>query len=156
MIQRIQTLYMLAVCVLVSVVMLLPMARFTMSDTDMALMSYGLRIGGEAVTVTWWAGCSAALLAISALLPLVTVFLYKKRLVQIRLLGAECALLVGALLFESYYVFSSYNNLASSAVYGSSKTHTLLLLVPALVLCVMAMRAVGRDEALVRSLDRIR
>lgn len=156
MIQRIQTLYMLAVCALVSVVMLVPMARFTMSDTDMALMSYGLRIGGGAVAVSWWAGCSAALLSISALLPLVTVFLYKKRLVQIRLLGAECAMIAGTLLFEVYYVYSSYNSLVSSAVYGSSKTYTLLLLVPALVLCVMAMRAVGRDEALVRSLDRIR
>lgn len=35
-------------------------------------------------------------------------------------------------------------------------TYTLLLVIVAFAFTIMALRAVGRDEALVRSLDRIR
>ena len=97
MIQRIQTLYMLAVAALVCVVIFVPMARFSSPDGDFEIMSYGMRTftaddGGPTaeVAASWWSVCSVVLLAVSALLPLVTVFLYKKRLVQIRLLAAEC------------------------------------------------------------------
>ena len=162
MIQRIQTLYMLAVSVLVSVVVFVPMARFVSPDGDFEIMSYGMRTfaadsDGPAsqVAVSWWSVCSTVLLAVSALLPLVTVFLYKKRLVQIRLLAAESVLLFCSLFFTAYYLWSSFRELAPL---GSDNylTYTLLLLIVAFAFTIMALRAVGRDEALVRSLDRIR
>ena len=162
MIQRIQTLYMLAVTALVCVVLLVPMARFGSPDGDFSIMSYGLRsldasAGSQTAStvVSWWSVCTGVLLAVCALLPLVTVFLYKHRLLQIRLLAAECVLVVCALFFAAYYLWSSFQKIAQEAS-DYYITYTLLLLIAAFVLCVLAVRAVGRDEALVRSLDRIR
>lgn len=162
MIQRIQTLYMLAVAALVCVVIFVPMARFSSPEGDFEIMSYGMRTfaaddsGPTAeVAVSWWSVCSVVLLAVSALLPFVTVFLYKKRLLQIRLLAAECVLLFCSLFFAAYYLWTSFRELSSLSS-DNYLTYTLLLVIAAFAFSVMALRAVGRDEALVRSLDRIR
>ena len=162
MIQRIQTLYMLAVTALMCVVIFVPMARFTSPDGDFAIMSYGMRtfaaddFGPSSQTaVSWWSVCSVTLLGVCSLLPFVTVFLYKKRLVQIRLLAAESVLLFCTLFFTAYYLWTSFMELSLLST-DNYLTYTLLLVIVAFAFTIMALRAVGRDEALVRSLDRIR
>ncbi len=163
MIQRIQTVYMLAVAALMAVAALVPMAHFASPDADFVIMSYGMRsvaanvdaASSVHVTVSWWSVCTAVLLSVAALLPLVAVFMYKKRLVQIRLLAAESVLLFCSLFFGAYYLFVSFRALAPMST-DNYLTYSLLLIFPAFALTVMALRAVGRDEALVRSLDRIR
>lgn len=84
------------------------------------------------------------MLAVAALISVVTVFLFKNRKRQ-----ALCTLPVMALLVAWYVVL---------AVYFSWKTLTWADAMPmvALLLVVLARKGIMDDEKLVRSLDRIR
>ena len=83
MIQRIQTLYLLVVALLTGATLLLPLAWFGSGAETFTLHAFALKDGaGEAVHSTPYMG---ALLAAATLLPLATIFLFKRRMLQLRL-----------------------------------------------------------------------
>jgi hypothetical protein len=86
------------------------------------------------------------MLGVTALVPLVTIFLYRNRRRQISLLVAEMVLLAGSAGFAVYYAWIAY---MVAAVAPS-------LVIVAMLTNWLAMRGVIRDEILVRSADRIR
>ncbi|MBQ5854803.1 MAG: DUF4293 family protein, partial [Alistipes sp.] len=93
------------------------------------------------------------------LLPLVTIFLYKNRTLQIRLCGVECVLLVGVALLIGAFVYSISNNIfADFDITWSNVVLRFPIIMPiaSVILTPIAMKAILRDELLVRSLDRIR
>ena len=144
MLQRIQTLYLLIVTALMTTLCFTPMATY-MADG----------IEGEFVAFDfWWIG---VLFALCALLAFVVVWLFKKRMLQVRLLCAEIVLLVGAQIFSLWYSIGFTNNVEAMGEIAmtSIKTATFFPLV-CLVLVWMAIRGIFKDERLVRSLDRIR
>ena len=96
-------------------------------------------------------------LAVTTLLPLVTIFLYNKRLVQIRLCVSEIVLLVGSAIFISLYCYRLYEVL-SGVMSGMifSVSFAAIMPVVSIIFVVLAIRGIAKDEALVRSLDRIR
>ncbi|MFW9596887.1 MAG: DUF4293 domain-containing protein [Paludibacter sp.] len=156
MLQRIQTLYLLLVVVLTSITLFTVQAGF-ISNTNVATqyilnfkgVSQVLPNGLSLVQNTW------ALTAISALIPavaLVTIFLFKKRFLQIRLSIVNIVLLGGyyALLF--IYLWQAGVQLDAK---WYLKIVTAFPLV-SIVLTFMSLRAIGRDEALIKSLNRIR
>lgn len=156
MLQRIQTLYLLLVVVLTSITLFTVQAGF-ISNTNVATqyilnfkgVSQVLPNGLSVVQNTW------ALTAISALIPavaLVTIFLFKKRFLQIRLSIVNIVLLGGyyALLF--IYLWQAGVQLDAK---WYLKIVTAFPLV-SIVLTFMSLRAIGRDEALIKSLNRIR
>ena len=156
MLQRIQTLYLLLVVVLTSITLFTVQAGF-ISNTNVATqyilnfkgVSQVLPNGLSVVQNTW------ALTALSALIPavaLVTIFLFKKRFLQIRLSIVNIVLLGGyyALLF--IYLWQAGVQLDAK---WYLKIVTAFPLV-SIVLTFMSLRAIGRDEALIKSLNRIR
>lgn len=144
MLQRVQTLYLLAVVALMSVLCLTPMVSYVAEGHEGALMAFDF----------WWLG---ALFALAAALPFVVIWLFKNRMLQMRLLCAEMVLLVGAQIFSLWYAIGIENQLEElgEGVMASIKTPTIFPLV-CLILVWLAIRAILKDERLVRSLDRIR
>jgi len=133
MIQRIQTIYLLLIACLMSVVVFVPVAE-TLSEI------------GE------W--CLLGVSTIVAVLSCVTVFLYKNRKKQIRF----CRLITG-LLFLFYLILFLSNlsfplNLSFLQDYGFRYTVCFPLI--ALLFGFLAIKGIKKDEKLVRSADRLR
>ena len=153
MIQRIQTLYLLAIAALMGITLFAPIAKFTVGDTDFILSAFSLAGGGESQSTIWM----GIILAIAAVLPFVTIFLFKKRQLQIRLCAAEFVLLLGAIAYIAIYYWLTVAN----AFDGLDIGHRQLgwgapMPLVSMLFCYLAIRAIFKDEMLVRSLDRIR
>ena len=98
----------------------------------------------------------AALIAIAALLPIVTIFLYKKRPVQVRLCFAEMILLAGVQIVVCVELWRTMHSMTGFEPHAFTMSVAAALPVVAFVLVWLAMKGIARDEAKVRSLDRIR
>jgi hypothetical protein len=165
MIQRKQTLYMLVAVVCMTIFTFAKMFTFNAADSSMTLYTYGYSIqemGAEPVNqlLNLRAVCMVLLAAISTLLMLVNIFLFKKRELQLSLLMSQYALLVGIIGYGVYYVWSFSSIYAESIADGSALTNvpgwSLCLPVVTLVMNFLAVRGVASDIALLRSVDRIR
>ncbi len=155
MIQRIQSLFLLASVILLSILMYNPFASFIV-EPQMAKYTLGVFglsvIDGstvEKVQSIWFLlGFIIAVLLIS----FVTIFLYHRRLLQIRLCVLTIVMLVGLQGVMYYVVYAYGENL------NSKPSYNLVFIFPliAAILNFLALRAIARDEALIRSLDRLR
>ena len=155
MIQRIQTVYLLLAAALMSLTLFLPLATIWQGDH-------------EVVVKTWFAdgtvGFKAPLplylgiiLSVATALPFVTIFLYKKRMTQIRLCVSEIVLLLGSVAFIALYCYRMCDVLAElMQELNFTLGFAALMPVVAIIPMVLAIRGIAKDEALVRSLDRIR
>ena len=154
MIQRIQTLYLLIIAALMAVTLFSGLAWFAGDAGEFGLYAFGLKTAeGELVQSTVYMG---VLLALACALPLVTIFLFKRRLVQIRLCAVELVLLVGAGAMMGIYFYLCNRYFAESEFYSHTLKISLVFPLVCLVFDLLALRAIFRDEKLVRSLDRIR
>lgn len=148
MIQRIQTVYMLLAALLCGLMFLFPLMWFVSGAEQITLGTCFLTQGEEAVgdTPLYF----TLLVGASALLPFVTIFLYKRRLLQIRLCAVEAVLLFGVLAMEALLYWGP-QELQRGGLMPAS-----FIPVAALFLTWLAARATFKDEMLVRSLSRIR
>lgn len=154
MIQRIQTLWLFFVAALCALSIVLPLAHFAAGADTYALGAYGLKNAeGDTVVRTIY---MAALLDLACLLPLVTIFLYNRRMLQFRLCVAEIVLLAGAQAIMLIYCFLSNRMFAEMEFHAMSLHVTTFLPVAGILFCWLAARGIMRDEIMVRSLDRIR
>ncbi len=156
MIQRIQTLYLLGVVVIMVLTLCLPLAYFIGGESQFDLYAFGLREaveGGEVYKSTIF---MAIVMILAAALPLVTIFLFKNRLAQIRYCIVEFVLLVGSLIMEGVYYYLFYRSFADFEFHAQGMRVVMFLPLAAILLNYLALRAISHDEVLVRSLDRIR
>lgn len=168
MIQRIQSLWMALTAAFMCLVFFMPVVYFSMGGAEFRLMAYGIKgmtgqmlvMGGEALESTLITStlsiCVAILIGVSALVPLVTLFLYKNRMLQVRLISAEFILLIGSIGLLAYYIYVTYRDVVSVMSSNFYFSFWPLLLVLAILTNWFALRGVMRDELLVRSVDRIR
>ncbi len=154
---------------LVCTVLFTPAVSFSMGGVDFRLMSYGIK-GGQGGEVLVLGGaesaggaitsalsiCTVVVLGLAALVPLLTIFLYRNRQLQARLLGAEFALLVGGAGLLGWSVWSTYRNVVAAMSENFFFSFFPLLLVVAMLANWFAIRGVLRDEIMVRAADRIR
>lgn len=153
MIQRIQTLYLLIVTALMAVTLFAPIATFSSADAVYTLGAFSLAGDGESQSTLWM----GIVLVIAMVLPLVTIFLFKRRQLQVRLCGAEMVVLLGAVAFIAiYYWLAASNALSDIAIEHKQLGWAAPMPLVSLVLTYLAGRAIFKDELLVRSLDRIR
>ncbi len=154
MIQRIQTIYLLIATILVSITIFTPYAYFLAEGGTYDLCVFSLQSqDGVAIQSTIYAGI---LLVLSAVLPFVTIFLYNRRLLQIRLCVVEIILLVGSAVIMSLYYFLSNRVFAEFDYSSQGFKIGFVLPIIAIVFVYLALRAIFKDEVLVRSQDRIR
>ena len=154
MIQRIQTVYLLAIVVLMIATLFLPLtilqAGDSMGSFDASGISTMLTDQPELLYPTW---SLFALTAAIAIISLVTIFLYRKRILQIRLCIFNAILMLGFYGLYAFYVWNVSKDLGDVSITGK-----IALTFPfiSLILDYLAIRNIGADEALVRSLDRLR
>jgi len=138
MIQRIQTVYWLAAVILLGVFIPLPLFEFTESGNQVTIHSTDVNfiyrpIIGQIVFI------------------LIIIFLFKRRLLQIAL-GYVVLVNLIAICFG---VFVKYMGLTESHPELKIQPWVFTLLIP-IGLHVLAIRAVKKDEALIKSMDRLR
>ena len=113
MIQRIQTVYLLTVTGLLITAMCLPMGYFTDTMGEHPFKALGMDVNG-AFQSTWGL---FGILMLSTIVAFATIFLYKNRMLQIRMSIFNSLLLVG------YYILISddYLNLSAALTITSSR-----------------------------------
>lgn len=149
MIQRIQTVYLLVVAILAVVMISLPVGSFVTPDYHMSELTNLALVSEEGVSdYAPWA--LFALQTVSAILALVTIFLYKKRMLQIRLTLFNMLVLVGYYVTLVIFVL----NLKGDTSFVPSWTVCLPLI--SIILSWLAIRAIGKDEMLVKAYERLR
>ena len=152
MIQRIQTLYLLLATAMMSLTLFLPLATIVYGANELVLKAFAITgAEGVAQSLPTYLG---ALLVATTLLLLVIIFMYKKRMAQIRLCVAAIVLLLGSAAFIGLYSYRLCDILEGDLIFTLG--FASLMPVVAIIPVVLAIRGIARDEALVRSLDRIR
>ena len=152
MIQRIQTLYLLAVAALMAAAVFTPLAYFAAGVEEYKLFAFALKSATSEYSTIYM----GVIVALAAIVPLVNIFLYKNRLLQIRLCAVELVLLVGSAVFMALYYFLS-NRMFSQLEFSAHGMHIAIIFpIIAIILDYLALRAIFKDEMLVKSLDRIR
>lgn len=149
MIQRIQTVYLLISALLTGSMFFLPLAALANDEASYELLYKGVASGNELITPTL---ALAILVTLTTLISLVTIFLYKKRVLQMRLCGLNMGLLVGTTGMIYFLGTQVAKELAAEISYNLP----VVFPVAALILTFLAIRSIGKDEALIKSMDRIR
>lgn len=150
MIQRIQTLYLLAVVALGIALIWLPVVQLVTPEDAAELQVYELSaLGGAPIQGVW--GLLVATILIP-LLALIDIFLYRKRILQARLNIFTVMLCLGYYGVLAIYIWLAKMSLGVEWHILPYASFPLVCL----ILTLMATRRILKDEALVRAADRIR
>ena len=150
MIQRIQTLYLLAVVALGIALIWLPVIQFVTPEEATELQIWELSaLGGAPLQGLWGLLLTTILIPVLAL---VDIFLYNKRLLQARLNIFTVLLCLGYYGVLAIYIWLAKVSLGLDWHILPSACIPLVCM----VLTLMATRRILKDEALVRAADRIR
>ena len=150
MIQRKQTLYLLLVVVLGTLLCFFPPVEFLLPEST------------EYISLTAFDKWPLAVMSIAIpLLALVVLFLFQRRLLQARLNIMNVVLCLGYYALVALYaafVVKGYEAIHGMTLADADWYITLWAAVPAvnIVLTMMATRRILKDEALVRAADRLR
>ena len=161
MIQRKQTIYMLASVIAVLMLFLYPLAVFETPEAIFELNAFGLSSVTPEVPLDVMQWALLIVLLIMLILPLVAIFMYKKLKLQLRMLIYSAVL---DLLFYGLFYFFELNACEDLILplLSEHKLSTSGMLLPAImpalsVFCnIMAIRGVCYDRALLASADRLR
>ncbi len=150
MIQRIQTLYLLAVVALGIALIWLPVVQLVTPEDAAELQVYELSaLGGAPIQGVWGLLVTTILIP---LLALIDIFLYRKRILQARLNIFTVMLCLGYYGVLAIYIWQA--KLALGVDWHILPWASFPLV--CFVLTLMATRRILKDEALVRAADRIR
>jgi hypothetical protein len=152
MIQRIQSLYLLAIAALMAAAIFTPLAYFVAGAEEYLLYAFALKGGADSYSTIYM----GVVMALAAIIPFVAIFLFKNRKLQIRLCAVELVLLLGSIVFMAIYYYLSNRMFAQLEFHAQGFRIAIIFPLIAIILDYLAMRAIFHDEMLVRSLDRIR
>ncbi len=147
MIQRIQTVYIFISALLIVSLMKLTFAELSVNNELYTFVAKGIYNGEELI----FNGIAIfVFIPVIALLHFLVIFLYKKRILQIRILVFSIVLLLGLFGLFFYFSYAGFD--------GAKIAFKIPVVFPivAAILDFLAIRAIGKDEALIRSLNRIR
>lgn len=149
MIQRIQSVYLLAVTILMVVCMCSPVGSIIANTQEISEFGH-LCITFPDGTKDYASWALFAILLVVAILSFGTIFLFKKRMLQIRLTIFSSVMLIGYYLTLIAMIFMLADDTSFSASWA------ICLPFVAIVLNWLAIRGIGADEALVKAYDRLR
>ncbi len=164
MLQRVQSIYLLVTFILTLLLLILPMG-YILQDGMLevfkvnAVGAYALvsdpsqsSVSSQMVETAW---TLFILVCIILGLTIYDIFMFRKRMLQIRIAVFNMLLQLGIYaLFAFYYFFLMPNQGIISGVFQPS--WTILIPILNVILTYLAIRKIGADEALIRSLDRLR
>lgn len=147
MIQRIQSVYLLTSAILIGLLFLLPFAEIAKDGAIYLFNFKGVLLDGAVKTNGL---VIPVLLVMGIVLNVLAIFSYSNRGKQVKLVWGVILMLVILLVAFVYFTYLAY----SGAQIGFKLGAVLPLI--AIVLDYLAIRAINKDEALIRSIDRIR
>jgi hypothetical protein len=150
MLQRIQTVYLLLASICMVVSLLTNLAVFTFGGEIVNFQAMGFYMNEEIIFSTWGLFIIGN---IAAVLSVLIVFLYKKRMLQIRLASFNLFMILGYYGLIAFYILK--RNPEANSVFENVSIGMITPFI-AIVLIYLAIRKIGADEALIRSLNRIR
>ena len=155
MIQRIQTVYLLIVAGLFVALLFLPLAVVQSGDIVYSFNILGLNTVtslSELVYTTW---PLLLLTSVISILSLVTILMYKKRILQMRICVFNSLLIIGLCCMFGFYVWQFKKSPELPNMILNIKIWAAIPII-SLIFNYLAIRSIGIDEALVRSLERLR
>ncbi len=151
MIQRIQTLFLLAVVVFSGMMLTGDLILMSTGTGTLFNMSFtGLSAQGGKVMQHIWP--MTAILALVPLLALVAIFLYKKRRLQMRVTMLVLLLSLGTLILGAFYILMFDRKIDVTIIW---KVKAVFPLISA-IFAWLAYRAIVKDDIRVRSYERLR
>ncbi len=150
MIQRIQTIFLFLVVVLLITFNFLP---YWQSNTeDITLFSYGYQFTeGEHMVLEFGLYTAVAVLSgIGALVALIEIFMYKNRMLQMMMSVINSFIMMITIGLMAYFIYELQKSTPGKFEPGS------FTLAMAMFMNILARRFIQKDENLVRSVDRIR
>lgn len=154
MIQRIQTVYLLIAEILIGALFFVPFADIVGKDGNIYRFDIkGMVLEGAQKPEIIYSSLPLILLcAFCLVLIVITIYQFKNRILQMRLSKFIIFILLG---FGGLIYF--YLRSCAQIVSGTYSIHIYLVFpVIAAILIYLAIRAIAKDEMLVRSIDRIR
>jgi len=158
MIQRVQSIYLVLAVLAGAMTFFLPFAHFYANDAKVAEYAmFGVfNVQSQVTEMASPYGFPAWVFgALSTILPLITIGLYKNRPVQMRIARLAYLVNLGFIVYLFFAIDAINDRLFDS---GLEILHHAGFYMPviAIVFCFLAVRGIKADEALVKSLDRIR
>ncbi|NDW17379.1 DUF4293 family protein [Dysgonomonas sp. 216] len=151
MLQRIQSVYLLLVSVLMAVAAISPLAIFKDAQGNLLEMrSLGVFLESQKVLATWGV---VSIMGLITLLAFICIFLYKNRKKQIVICSVNTVLIL--FLYVTIAVYSCSGQ-GSANIDFQTVQYGVVLPFISLIFNVLAQLKIKSDEKLVRSLDRIR
>ena len=162
MIQRRQTIFMLLAAIASALLFFIPLISFNANGQAMDFTIFGIQNPIETITLsssyTW---PLVALAVLMTLVPLIAIFLYKKRELQVRL--CRIAMLVTVVFIGLVFLYYE-NDLKSiiAAVEGDEYELDVIYFIGmvfplvSLVFDILAIRGIKKDIELLKSVERLR
>ncbi|HJZ39365.1 MAG TPA: DUF4293 domain-containing protein [Bacteroidales bacterium] len=156
MIQRVQSVYLLLVTVLMSLMLVRPYAQLNLADSQrIVFTTLAVKQVTDTETVDKLRGTIPllALVLITGAVSFFNIFLFNRRVVQIRVCIVNTFLLFLTVGLMCYYYYTVWN-----AVEHTGHFFRMSAIAPVLgiILTFLAYRSIHRDELLVNSYNRIR
>jgi len=151
MIQRIQTLFLIAIVVLSGLLLTGDLVKMdTGSDKFFTLSFSGLGDAGGEILQRLWP--LSVILVIIPLLTLVAIFLFKKRTLQMRVTTLVLLLSLGSLILGAFYVLMLDRKIDITVIW---QVKAIFPVINA-ILAWLAYRSILKDDLMVKSYDRLR
>ena len=151
MIQRIQTLFLLAVLVLSALMCMGDLIKMDNGTGTLFTISFaGLgEEGGEIIQRLW---PLSVIMVIVPLLAIIAIFLFKKRRLQMRVTMLVLLLSLGTLILGAFYIIMFDRKIDITVIWQVKAIFPLI----SAILAWLAYRSIMKDDQMVRSYDRLR
>lgn len=156
MIQRKQTLYLIVVVAAYVLSLFLPVGGFEPQGMGAEVLLHNMGVVRENGATDFLSVCIPLflLLAVPAVLSLVTIFLYRNRPLQMTLCSVS---LLFTVLWYVDYALLAFGIVALDNIEGSFRVHYAAVFpLVSIVFLVLARKGVSDDEKLIKAADRIR
>lgn len=152
MLQRIQTFYLTIATVLIAVMGWTELGNVAVGDElfSFTLTKMSQLAGGD---LSMFLTDLTILGAVIIIVQFIVIFSYKKRVLQMRLATYNILLMVGLVVFAWWKITSPFKEIDGDLI---AYRVPMAFPVVSIIMNYLAIRAIGKDEALVRSVDRIR
>jgi len=153
MIQRIQSVYLAVSSFLFAAMFFFPFITLTGVSAIYELKIMGINsITANDESLVLQGIPLFVLLMVLAILPIIILFLFKKRVLQMRLIVFSMLLAIGFIILIGFYAFV----ISDLDITGWTLNYPLIFPVVSIIFLFMAYKAIKRDEDLIKSIDRIR
>lgn len=155
MLQRIQSIYLFLAGLVILALFIFPLAHNVYVDSkpiSIAVTGTYIDVNGQQTVKDHFVALSAVT-AVVGIIPFIIIFLFKNRKQQITLCYSAILVIIG----YSFWIAQTAKSVTGGVTLEASNFGIGLFLCPvAIVLLILAVKAIQRDEKLIKSADRLR